>query len=125
MKRSILAKAFLIGGSIAFVVSVIVIWSVGGFRSTPHLSEAQEEGKAYYGENCAVCHEENQLQLKKVPPNLHGLFSRSKLPSGVPATDAEIRSVILKGRNTMPSFDQRLTEQQVSDIIAYLRTGVR
>ena len=123
--REQLAKAFLIGGLAAILASAIIVWAVGGFNSSPQLTEAQEDGKAYYGQNCASCHEENQLQLKKIPPNLHGLFNRSKLPSGAPATDAEVHNVILKGKNTMPSFDQRLSDEQVRYIVAYLHTGIR
>ena len=47
-----------------------------------------------YDEGCAHCHDENDLHLKKVPPDLHGLFSRNTLPDGAPATDAEVVRVI-------------------------------
>ena len=78
-----------------------------------------------YEVRCAHCHRDNDLQLKKVPPDLHNLFSRSSLPSGVPATDAEVRHVVLAGKGMMPAFAGRFDDQQMAALIAYLHTGLR
>ena len=115
----------LIGVAVIVVFGILIICMIGGFYPGARLDGAQESGKAYYGQHCSSCHEENRLELKKAPPNLHGLFNHGKLPSGAPATDTEVRNVIFKGRNTMPSFDQRLSEEEVRDIITYLHTGIR
>jgi mono/diheme cytochrome c family protein len=74
---------------------------------------------------CAHCHEDNDLALKKVPPNLHGVFSRSTLPSGAAATDTEVRHVVLAGKGMMPAFTGRFDEKQMSALLAYLHTGLR
>jgi mono/diheme cytochrome c family protein len=127
-KQVSVKKVFLIGalgGALAAAIAMFVIYSLGGDRSATHLTEEQEYGRSLYNTNCATCHEENQLGLKKVPPNLHGVFSRSHLPSGSQATDAEVKNVILKGKNTMPTFDQRLNETEVAAIISYLHAGIR
>jgi hypothetical protein len=42
------------------------------------------------------------------------------MPSGAPPTNERLTQVILHGRNTMPST--RLTEDQLSDLLAYLHT---
>ena len=99
--------------------------SLTGCHSAPSLTPEQAEGKRVYDVGCAHCHEENDLHLKKVPPNLHGLFSQSTLPSGAPATDAQVRAVILAGKGMMPSFNGRFTDQQMSALLAYLHTGLR
>jgi mono/diheme cytochrome c family protein len=96
----------------------------GCFRQ-PSLTPQQAEGKHLYASRCAHCHEENDLALKKVPPNLHGLFSHANLPSGTPATDANVERVILTGKGFMPSFAGRFTKDQMSALLAYLHTGVR
>jgi mono/diheme cytochrome c family protein len=44
------------------------------------------------------------------------------LPSGAPATDAQVRKTIIEGRGTMPAFDQRLSEEEVNDLVKYLHT---
>ncbi len=74
---------------------------------------------------CAHCHQDNDLNLKKVPPDLHAVFTQSKLPSGAPATDAEVIRVVIAGKGMMPSFAGRFTDEQMTDLIAYLHTGLR
>ena len=74
---------------------------------------------------CAHCHEDNDLNFKKIPPDLHGVFKHSTLPSGAPATDADVVRVVIAGRGLMPSFAGRFTNEQMNDLIAYLHTGLR
>ena len=85
----------------------------------------QAEGKRVYDEGCSHCHEQNDLRLKKVPPDLHGLFNKATLPSGAPATDAEIEHLLLTGKGMMPSFAYQLTGEQTEALLAYLHTGLR
>ena len=89
------------------------------------LTPQQEEGKRLYDAGCAHCHEENDLHLKKVPPDLHGLFKRKTLPDGAPATDAEVERILLAGKGTMPSFAYQMTQEQMNALLAYLHTGMR
>jgi mono/diheme cytochrome c family protein len=89
------------------------------------LTPQQEEGKRLYDAGCAHCHEENDLHLKKVPPDLHGLFKRKTLPDGAPATDAEVERILLAGKGTMPSFTYQMTHEQMNALLAYLHTGMR
>ncbi len=89
-------------------------------QSSPEESQAELQGEWLYDNNCAECHENPQPDLHKQPPNLHGLFRRGWLPSGAPATDAQIRTVIVEGRGTMPAFDQRLREEDLQNLIKYL-----
>jgi mono/diheme cytochrome c family protein len=96
-----------------------------GCHSTPPLTPQESEGKHLYAVRCAHCHEENDLALKKVPPDLRGLFRRSTLPSGAPATDAEIRRAILAGKGMMPAFSGRFDQEQMAALLAYLHTGLR
>jgi mono/diheme cytochrome c family protein len=37
-------------------------------------------------------------------------------------TDAEWTDITAKGRNKMPSFEKKLTEDEVKDVIAYMRS---
>jgi mono/diheme cytochrome c family protein len=91
----------------------------------PKLSPQEAEGKHLYAVRCAHCHEDNDLALKKIPPDLHGVFKRSNLPSGAPVTDAEVRRVVLTGKGLMPDFTGRFTEEQMNALIAYLHTGLK
>jgi mono/diheme cytochrome c family protein len=103
---------------------VFAAFSVG-CRTASKLTPQQAEGKHVYDVGCAHCHEENDLRLKRVPPDLHGLFRRSTLPDGEPATDAEVEYVVLTGKGQMPSFAYQITQEQLVVLIAYLHTGLR
>jgi mono/diheme cytochrome c family protein len=96
-----------------------------GCHSASRLTPEQAEGKHLYMVRCAHCHQDNDLNLKKVPPDLHDVFRRAKLPSGAPATDAEVERVVLAGKGMMPSFAGRFTRQQMAALIAYLHTGLK
>jgi mono/diheme cytochrome c family protein len=91
----------------------------------PSLTSQETEGKHLYQVRCAHCHEENDLALKKIPPDLHGLFSHSTLPSGALATDAAVRQNVLTGKGMMPGFAGRFTDEQMAALIAYLHTGLQ
>jgi mono/diheme cytochrome c family protein len=98
---------------------------LSGCQSTPALTAQQAEGKHVYAVRCAHCHEGNDLALKITPPHLYGIFRRTALPSGAPATDAEVRRVVVAGKGMMPSFAGRFTQEQMTELLAYLHTGLR
>jgi mono/diheme cytochrome c family protein len=96
-----------------------------GCHQAPVLTPQEAEGKHLYAGRCAHCHEDNDLALKKVPPDLHGVFSKTTLPSGVAATDAAVRQDVLQGKGMMPGFAGRFTDEQMAGLLAYLHTGLR
>jgi mono/diheme cytochrome c family protein len=99
--------------------------AVAGCRTQAPLTAQQLEGQHLYNGRCAHCHELNDLALKKVPPNLHGVFDASTLPSGAPATDQNVERTILSGKNMMPSFAGRFTQEQMDALLSYLHAGLR
>lgn len=99
--------------------------SLTGCRNPAALTREQAEGKHLYEVRCAHCHRDNDLALKKVPPDLHNLFRSSLLPGGTPATDANVRSVVLSGKGLMPAFAGRFDDAQMNALLAYLHTGLR
>ena len=88
----------------------------------PPLSAAAQRGSTVYQARCAPCHDVDHPELLKQPPKLDGLFKKPALPSGAPVNEAEIRSVILHGRDTMPAFDQTIEDSEVNDLIQFLHT---
>jgi mono/diheme cytochrome c family protein len=99
--------------------------SLAGCHATPSLTQQEVEGKHLYELRCAHCHEDNDLALKKVPPDLHGLFDHKALPSGTPATDIAVRENVLVGKGMVPSFSGRFTEEQMAALLDYLHAGLR
>jgi mono/diheme cytochrome c family protein len=99
--------------------------ALAGCHATQTLTVQEAEGKHIYQVRCAHCHEDNDLALKKIPPDLHGVFARKTLPSGVPATDSAVRQNVLTGKGMMPGFSGRFTDEQMAALLAYLHTGLR
>ncbi|HUJ81912.1 MAG TPA: cytochrome c [Candidatus Acidoferrales bacterium] len=89
---------------------------------SPDRVQAISHGEALYQMNCKACHEGKNLELVKQPPQLAGLFQRSRLPSGAPATDEVVGKTIMEGRGIMPPFQQSLTAEDIDDLIRYLHT---
>jgi mono/diheme cytochrome c family protein len=101
------------------------MFSLSGCHSVPALTPQEAEGKHLYQVRCAHCHEDNDLGLTKIPPDLHGIFARQALPSGAAATDIEVRRVVLAGKGMMPAFAGRFNDEQMAALLAYLHTGLR
>jgi len=104
---------------------VLACAASAGCHGAPALTGQEAAGKHLYIVRCAHCHQDNDLALNKVPPDLHRVFKGSTLPSGAPATDAEVMRVILSGKGMMPSFAGRFTQEQMDALLAYLHTGLR
>ena len=100
-------------------------FSLAGCRAKRELTAQELAGKHLYDVRCAHCHEDNDLGLKKIPPNLHGLFLQPVLPSGAPASDQQVAQTILTGKGMMPSFAGRFTDTQMADLLSYLHVGMR
>ncbi len=106
-------------------VVVLMAVEIVGCRSTQKLTDQQAEGEHLYNIGCAHCHEQNDLHLKRVPPSLHDLFTRSTLPDGEPATDEQVEQVLRSGKGMMPSFAYQMTKEQMDAVVAYLHSGLR
>lgn len=96
--------------------------TLAGCHHKPELTEQQEQGKQLYDARCAHCHEYNDLAMKPAPPDVHGVFKHSRLPSGAPATDVQVARTVMEGKGMMPSFAGRFTTAQMEALLAYLHT---
>lgn len=114
------------GLAIACAASLVVASLIAtGCHGPAALNTQEAEGKRLYSGRCAHCHEDNDLGLKKIPPNLRGVFESGVLPSGAVASDKEVERVVLAGKGPMPGFDGRFTSEQMGALLAYLHTGLR
>lgn len=101
-------------------------WLAGGVTGE---SMEQAGAKIFQSNGCPACHAGDGTGLG---PSLLGVFGHPvKLTTGesVPADDKYLRECILTPRlrtvfgynPIMPSFQGRLTEEQINDLLAYLR----
>ncbi len=77
-------------------------------------------GKAIFEITCDECHDAYSREAR-TGPGLQGLKD-GKLPDGRPATHDKLIDVVNNGPAEMPKFQDRLTEQQKEDVVAFLMT---
>ena len=79
------------------------------------------EGNNIYDSKCLSCHS-SDTEERKIGPSLMSLLKKDSLPhTGNPATVENIKKQLIQPALTMPAFKD-FTEQEVADIIAYLKT---
>ncbi len=81
---------------------------------------ALADGGADFKERCAPCHGSKGAGDSKLGQNLHvrdlGSADVQK------QSDDELASTIGKGKGTMPAYDGKLSKDQISDIVKWIRT---
>ena len=86
------------------------------------LNAQQAAGRKIYDAECDRCHEPYSTKGKK-GPGLKGMFQHQYLSlSGLPANDERVTDIIRMGRNEMPAYSQKLSQQEMQDVLAYLHT---
>ena len=86
------------------------------------LNAQQAAGRRIYDAECDRCHQPYSTRGKK-GPGLKGIFQRKYLPlSGLPANDERVTDIIRLGRHEMPGYSQKLSQQDMQDLLAYLHT---
>ncbi len=78
-------------------------------------------GRQLYEDQCAICHFSASNE-KKIGPGLKAIFRNGKFANGKKVDDTSMRAWIENGGVDMPAFKETLTTQQISDLIAFLRT---
>ena len=96
------------------VVLVGLIISCAGF------SHAQDGGETLFKRRCPACHGsdgkgETPMGKKLGAANLTSTEVQSQ-------SDAQLTDVITKGKNNkMPSFDGKLSKDEIAELVAYIR----
>ncbi len=107
--------------------AVVPLLAMTGCRSTPppkpldQLSPQEAAGRADFASYCGTCHYDRQSGSLH-GPSLLGVYKKQYLPSGAPANDDRIRTTMLQGRNNMPAVGRSMTDGQIEDTLAYLKT---
>lgn len=86
------------------------------------LNAQQAAGRKIYDAQCDRCHRPYSTHGRK-GPGLKGVFQHKYLSlSGLPANDERVTDIIRLGRNEMPAFSDKLSQQELQDLLAYLHT---
>lgn len=103
-----LAKKFAV---VILVLSIVLV---------PVASWAANEGADLFGAKCAACHGKegnaDSPMAKKFGVKPLGSPDVQKL------SDAELTNIITKGKDKMPSYEGKLTPEQIKALVAYIRS---
>jgi len=110
------------------VIIAILLGILAGCDAEPRKTDAelgltpqQASGRRVYDARCAECHYAYSSRNLR-GPSMHGLFKKQFMSSGIPANDDRVTDIIMLGRAKMPGFQQKITQQQLADLLAYLHT---
>jgi cytochrome c len=110
-------KSLLTAGCVAVLAASPIVFG----QAKKAAAGDATKGKDVFESNCSVCHNADSVE-KKMGPGLKGLFKKEKLNNGKKPTEPNIRAIINAGGNGMPSYDDMLTPEEKSDVVAYLKT---
>jgi mono/diheme cytochrome c family protein len=100
------------GGSLATSVGIAV-------AQKPAATGKAKLGETIFQAQCIGCHNKQPGDTTPFgPPNLHGIIGAAK-PQITPKEAAE---TIKTGKGVMPAFADKLSTQDISNLVAYLKT---
>jgi streptogramin lyase/mono/diheme cytochrome c family protein len=76
-------------------------------------------GEVIYAYKCWMCHN----QYTKTAPYLADLYKHTSLISGAAVTDENVAAKIKDGSPLMPSNSHNLSDSDIADVVAYIRSG--
>ncbi|MGA2349472.1 MAG: cytochrome c [Terracidiphilus sp.] len=81
---------------------------------------AQAPGADTYKAKCAMCHGADGLAATPMGKSMKILSF--KAPEMVKASDAQFIASTKNGKNKMPAYNTKLTDAQIKDVTAFIRT---
>ncbi len=109
----------------AVILMAADVFAAAGCRSLPPSkpealwSPEEARGAQVFHDDCAKCHYPTTTRGNK-GPGLQAITKVKAMPSGAPPSDERLSSTILRGRGMMPAT--QLTDDQMSDLLAYLHS---
>ncbi|HEY3043165.1 MAG TPA: carboxypeptidase regulatory-like domain-containing protein [Vicinamibacterales bacterium] len=95
--------------------------AIYNFRTTAQ--RGAQRGEEIYYFKCWYCHNTFTVTLGTGAVALRGLFTRGTLlTTGQPATDADVAEKIRNGSRRMPAYRAALSDADMADLLAYLRS---
>jgi mono/diheme cytochrome c family protein len=81
---------------------------------------AQDSGADIFTAKCKMCHGADGLG--NTPVGKIAKIVSFKDPAVISATDADLIAIVTNGKNKMPANKGKLTDDQISALVAYIRT---
>lgn len=81
---------------------------------------AQTSAADLYRTKCAMCHGADGLATTPTAKNFKVLSFKD--PTMVSASDAQLTASTKDGKGKMPAYKDRMTDAQIKDVVAHIRT---
>jgi mono/diheme cytochrome c family protein len=81
---------------------------------------AESPGAGLYKAKCGLCHGADGLAATPMAKNLKVLSFKD--PAMTKASDAQFIASTTNGKGKMPAYKGKLTDPQIKDVVAYIRT---
>jgi cytochrome c6 len=88
--------------------------------STGLMSLAQSSGGDVYKSKCAMCHGADGLG--DTPAGKSTKAHPFNSPDIVKMSDTDLVAIVTDGKAKMPAYKGKLTDAQIKDVVAYIRT---
>lgn len=119
-------KKIVVVVSLVMVAAISILYT-GCKNSEANLEASVERGQKVYGQYCLSCHQENGSGV----PHLNPSLIQTSYVLGDPAQLIKVIQQGLSGAeidgetfsNPMPSFEKVLNEQQMADVLTYIRNS--
>ncbi len=82
-------------------------------------ASAQNKGAALFQQNCQMCHGADGKATTPTGRAFKAVDFHD--PAVMKMSDAELATVIGKGKNNMPAFGTRLTPPEIESLVSYIR----
>ena len=89
-----------------------------GYAQVPQTQAAEQAGAVLFRDNCARCHGANLGGTKKAP-------ALAEIQKKKHWTEERLTNRIRNGAGKMPPFRESLSEEQIQQLVAYLRAENR
>jgi mono/diheme cytochrome c family protein len=96
----------------------LAVFCIAASIATPAF--AQSAGADTYKAKCAMCHGADGLGA--TPAGKAMKAASFKDPAIVKAPDAQLIATVKSGKNKMPAYAGKLTDDQIKAAVAYIRT---
>ncbi|HYL62076.1 MAG TPA: c-type cytochrome [Candidatus Methylomirabilis sp.] len=121
-------RTYLLLGAAAMAMTGVVLAQNQPVKTSAKKAAASKssgsaaKGKEVFDEKCGVCHFADS-DARKIGPGLKGIGKRGTFTvNNNKVTDDSLKTWIENGDSLMPSFKEVLDEQQIKDLIAYVKT---
>ncbi len=81
---------------------------------------AQDSGADTYKSKCAMCHAADGSGSTPAGKSMKAVPFSS--PDLIKASDADLIAATKNGKGKMPAYSSKLTDPQIKDVVAYIRT---